>query len=217
MKNFTGKILAVFSMILLSGCETEEPFNTLTQSDLLNHWEIISASYGWYSIWTFKDDNTYTWYCDWPDRFDLSGSGTYYIRENKLHLTGVLPNSDIVGSIVELEVFENKQEFYFYDNYQEVWKYQVIDPEPEYSKNIPFYEQDSYTGDCASRPSNTTCLKFEDNYVWLVLGPLVEWKQYYGDHGYVSVGRGYEGFINNPIEYHHLINTNKVKRVRRYQ
>lgn len=199
----------------MSGCESETSSNFLTNSDLVHNWEIISAP-GWYSIWTFREDNSYEWYCNWPERYDLSGTGSFYVKDNKLYLTGVLPNSGIIDTEIELTITEDKRQFNFMDNDQEIWGYQIIDPEPEYSKNISFYEQESYSGNCSERPRYTTCLGFPDEYVWLIQGGLLEWQKYYDAEGYVIVGRGYDGFIDFPMEFHHVLNTNLVKRVQRY-
>ncbi len=221
MKSILETCLVFCVLLFAASCESDDSSIFLSESDLVKNWEIVRArdhdyTPGWYSVWTFNEDNTYSWYCEWPGYYDLSGSGSFFLEENSLHLTGVLPDNNVVDSIVELTFEESNEQFIFRDKDQGIWVYQTIDPEPEYSKNIPFYEQESYAGDCLSRPSGTTCLGFPDDYIWLIQGGLLEWQEYYGPEGYVIVGRGYDGFIDFPMEFHHVLNSNLVKRVQRY-
>ncbi len=217
MKHIYKIVLIICSLSLIVRCESEESSFYLTNSDLIRSWEVVSISPGWYSLWTFREDNTYDWYCKWPDRYDITSSGSFSITQNKLRLTGVVPDNNILDSVIELIVTDDKKQFGFYDSEQNEWIYQIIKSEPDYASSIAFYELESYSEDCLFRPGGTTCLGFSDGYIWLVYGSIRGPGENYVSEGrYVEVVLGWEGSSDYRVEYHHIVNTNLVKKVPKY-
>ena len=65
-----------------------------------------------------------------------------------------------------------------------------------------FTKQDSYSRDCATRPENTVCIRYDDGYVWLVADSIAGWGTE-GDR--IQITKGDNG------EYYHILETNCVK------
>lgn len=217
MKIISKVCIIVFSLNLVISCDSEESSFFLTNSDLIKSWEVVSNSPGWYSLWTFNEDNTYEWYFKWPGRYDLASTGSFSITQNRMRLTGVLADNSILDTIVELTGSDDRKQFSFFDKDQNKWVYQIIKSEPEYYKDIPFYEQESYPEDCLLRPSGTTCLAFSDDYIWRVYGSIRGMGENYLSEGrYVEVVRGWEGSSDYRVEYHHIIHTDLIKKVPKY-
>jgi hypothetical protein len=85
-----------------------------------------------------------------------------------------------------------------------------LKPEPTATTAPAYKERPSYTGDCNQRKKGTTCLRFNDKYIWLVGDTLVEWASggtYEGNT--VSIARC------SRTDYYHVLNTNLVKSVRK--
>ena len=216
--------LLVFIILLLIGCEkennTESDALTLSQFEIVKNWQIVSVEgapsnlRNTASIWTFNPDSTYTWFFDLPDYYSSYGSGTYYLENNNLHLTGIIP--DKFDTIIQLTITKSNTKFSFVDTNDDRWVYQLAETELEYSRSISFYEQSRYTGDCSSRPSGTVCLGFIDGYIWLITtsgGACDDNLDYYSEGRQVHVACGGNFFPYNNIEYHHVLNTNLVKKV----
>lgn len=214
----------VVIVLLLIGCEkeniTESDAFTLSQFDIVKSWEVVTVEgapsnlTNTSSVWTFKKDSTYTWFFDLPDYYDDWGEGSYYLENNNLHLTGIIP--DKFDSIIQLTIAKSNTTLSFVDTNDDKWIYQLAETEPEYSKSISFYEQSPYTGDCLSRPSGTVCLGFIDGYIWLITtsgGACDDNLDYYSEGRQVHVACGGNFFPHNNIEYHHVLNTNLVKKV----
>lgn len=74
-----------------------------------------------------------------------------------------------------------------------------------------FVEQPSYSGDCAARPANTTCVGFSDGYIWVVSDGIIGWEDHScsGPGGSVRTALGVRG------AYHHILFTRLVKSVPR--
>lgn len=69
-----------------------------------------------------------------------------------------------------------------------------------------FISQDSYTGNCAERPSGTICISFNDRYKLLVKDSLVAWSENgYWQGNKIQIAKG----IN--ADYYHVLNTKLVK------
>jgi hypothetical protein len=74
-----------------------------------------------------------------------------------------------------------------------------------------FVEQRSYAGDCATRPTDTVCLRFSDGYIWLITDAVEGWE----DHSCSGSGRSVETARGFRASYHHVVSTRLVKTVRR--
>lgn len=77
----------------------------------------------------------------------------------------------------------------------------VVEGAPEgYTFGPPF------SGNCAHRPPDSTCVHYDDNYIWLVYDSISGWR-YEGDwQGLpIQVAMGYSG------EYFHILGTDYVK------
>jgi len=73
-------------------------------------------------------------------------------------------------------------------------------------KNQEYYEQESYSGDCKSRPAGTVCIKFSDGYLWLVEDSILGgWKVLEENGQQIGAAAGYKA------SYYHILNTNLVK------
>jgi hypothetical protein len=75
---------------------------------------------------------------------------------------------------------------------------------------VSYYEQSPYAGDCATRPENSLCLKFDDQYVWLVTDfddSIVSWTHLTENGHAVHVAQGQRS------DYYHQLNTRLVKKV----
>ena len=216
--------LLVLLILLLIGCEkeniTEGDVFTLSQFEIVKSWEIVSVEgapsnlRNTSSIWTFNADGTYNWFFDLPDYYYDWGFGTYYLENNNLHLTDIVP--DKFDTIIQLTITKSNTKFSFVDTNDDKWIYQLAETEPEYSKSISFYEQSPYTGDCKSRPPRTVCLGFNNGYIWLItttIGGCDEDLDYYSEGRQVHVACGGNFYPYKNIEYHHVENTNLVKKV----
>lgn len=69
-----------------------------------------------------------------------------------------------------------------------------------------FDKQDSYLRDCATRPENTACVRYDDGFVWLVEDVVAGWGTE-GDR--IQITKGNNG------EYYHILETNCVKTIRK--
>ncbi len=70
-----------------------------------------------------------------------------------------------------------------------------------------FQEQPSYSGDCASPPAGSACLRFRDGYLWLVPDVIATKREEvgaWGDHKVVEA-KGKQG------RYQHVLGTQYVK------
>lgn len=215
MKTSANIVMILCCFILGLSCDKDNTADVFIEADLVNMWKIEIAP-GWYSVWTFHADNTYDWYCNWPDRYEFSSSGTFSLKQNELHLSGIEAHNTVLEPILELTFSDDKQQFSFDDQDKNWWSYVVLAQETEYAKAEPFYEQESYAEDCANRPTNYVCLHYYDDYIWLVAASIREWDDYYSsEHGFVEVAYGGVLYYPHiPVEYHHIPNTNWVKIVR---
>lgn len=69
-----------------------------------------------------------------------------------------------------------------------------------------FFEQATYTQNCAQRPENTVCLAFSDGYIWLIEDAVLS----------RTTGESYQGKTVEIVEgihgyYHHPLNTSLIK------
>jgi hypothetical protein len=219
--------LLVFLILLFIGCEKENIADadvfSLAQFEIIKNWEIVSVEGApsnlrdTCSIWTFNADGTYTWFFDLPGYYNDFGAGTYHLENNRLHLNGVVPGK--FDSIIQLTLAKSNTKFSFLDINNDRWLYQLAETEPEYSKSISFFEQSPYSEDCLSRPNGTVCLGFIDGYVWLIstsVGGCENDIDYYSEGREVHVACGGHFYPYNTIEYHHILNTNLIKKVPRY-
>ena len=71
-----------------------------------------------------------------------------------------------------------------------------------------YTEQESYTESCLERPLGTTCLKYQDNFVWLISDTIQDWV-YAGswDNHAIYYGQG------DHADYYHILETKYVKTV----
>jgi len=72
-----------------------------------------------------------------------------------------------------------------------------------------FTSQPDYEGNCAERPPGSVCIGYEDGYTWLVYDSIMGWREYLCEDQRVRVAIGFQ------YEYHHIIDTLLVKKVRR--
>ena len=71
-----------------------------------------------------------------------------------------------------------------------------------------FKEEPSYTGDCLSPPSGSTCIGFQDGYIWLV-DDLTQGKR---ATRIISTGTSIETELGGASEFHHILRTSLVKK-----
>jgi len=211
MKLLINSVLLVI-ILIFPNCEEDDPQTTVSFSlnDLVKSWEIVSVGNiqieDHHSIWTFKMDFTYSWYDTWTT--NLSGSGTYKLEGGNLILTGTLPDNEIVPETLHLNFTKDKTSFSFQDIDNNTWVYRIAETEKDYSRSIPFFEQENYTQDCSKRPTNSVCLQFRDDYIWLVHEAIgLNLNDYYTNGNLVQVRTGVT------LEYHHVLGTNFVKMV----
>ena len=65
-----------------------------------------------------------------------------------------------------------------------------------------YYVQNSYSGDCATKPIDTVCAGFDDGYIWLVHESILSW----GRSGNIQVAHG------NDSNFYHVLGTKYVKK-----
>jgi hypothetical protein len=77
------------------------------------------------------------------------------------------------------------------------------------TNTLGFVEQESYTEDCTKRPSDSVCLAFSDNYVWLIHDSVSGWNLEAGfwEDKKIEIAQG------SRADYYHIIGTNLVKEV----
>lgn len=83
-------------------------------------------------------------------------------------------------------------------------------PIPTFTAESPtteFIEQESYTADCLERPEGSTCLGFDDGYIWLVYDGIQAWQEEDLAGQMVQIAVGFKA------KYHHILETNLVKEV----
>ena len=68
-----------------------------------------------------------------------------------------------------------------------------------------FAQQESYSGNCENRTTGSTCLGFEDGYVWLVYDAVRGWRE----HGYWE-GHKIVSAIGSKAEHYHVLDTNLI-------
>ncbi len=70
-----------------------------------------------------------------------------------------------------------------------------------------FVKQNSYAGDCRNRPLGTVCIAYDDGYTWLVRDSVLGWDNttWQGKKVRIAIGR--------KANYHHVLDTNLVKKV----
>ncbi len=88
-------------------------------------------------------------------------------------------------------------------------------PTPSVTPTLPgpqppvgFGQQESYTGDCRSRPAGTVCIAYSDDYVWLVQDSILGWDEDGTWEGHtIRVAKG------SHADYYHILDTLFVKQV----
>jgi hypothetical protein len=64
-------------------------------------------------------------------------------------------------------------------------------------------KRESYTKNCKERPEGMVCIAYDDGFIWLAKGPIYDWST--DSNSQISIGGKYN--------YHHILNTNCVKKV----
>jgi len=77
-------------------------------------------------------------------------------------------------------------------------------PGPAPSPAPGYIVQESYSGDCGTRPSGTVCIAYSDGYVWLVFDSIQGWEDVQEDGKNVKVA------VGNYARYYHILNPNLV-------
>lgn len=105
-----------------------------------------------------------------------------------------------------------------WDNWSAIRTYQTVQTVPSGAPISPlplegtfrdeFVEQPTYTGDCLSPPAGTTCIGFNDGYIWLV-DELIQGKRAIR---IVSTGTSVETELGAASEFLHILRTSLVKR-----
>ena len=68
-----------------------------------------------------------------------------------------------------------------------------------------FDAQPSFNGDCKARPSGSTCVKFSDQYIWLIFDSVGGWREETCGRDKIEVAIGFQG------QYSHIKGTNLVR------
>jgi len=77
----------------------------------------------------------------------------------------------------------------------------VVLGDPALRRSNDWWEQESYSLDCTSRPVGTVCVRYDDGYIWLVRDSIRSWERI----GAVQIAVGIEA------RYEHIINTSSVR------
>jgi len=77
----------------------------------------------------------------------------------------------------------------------------VILGDPTLRRSSDWWEQESYSMDCTSRPKCTVCVRYDDGYIWLVRDSIRSWKK-------VGAVQTAVGLV---ASYEHIIGTNSVR------
>lgn len=78
---------------------------------------------------------------------------------------------------------------------------------PEVDEGVTWKEQGAYSGDCINRPEGTVCIKYDDDYIWLVQDSISGWESRDEDNRKIQVAIGFAG------RYEHILDTNLVRLV----
>lgn len=85
----------------------------------------------------------------------------------------------------------------------------VVSSGPQVTQNADFISQPSFAGDCRLRESGTTCVRYDDDYIWLVRDSVLGWRDDTID------GQPAQVAIGGAAEYQHLLGTDLVREVPR--
>lgn len=77
----------------------------------------------------------------------------------------------------------------------------VVLGDPTLRRSNDWWEQESYSLDCTSRPQCTVCLRYDDGYIWLVRDSIRSWER----QGAVQTAVGLAA------RYEHIIGTSSVR------
>ena len=77
----------------------------------------------------------------------------------------------------------------------------VVLGDPTLRRSNDWWEQESYSLDCASRPRCTVCVRYDDGFIWLVRDSIRSWE---------SAG-AVQTAVGNIARYEHIIGTNSVR------
>ena len=77
----------------------------------------------------------------------------------------------------------------------------VVLGDPTLRRSNDWWEQETYSLDCASRPPCTVCVRYDDGYIWLVRDAIQSWER----TGDVQTA------VGSTTRYEHIIGTNSVR------
>ena len=77
----------------------------------------------------------------------------------------------------------------------------VVLGDPTLRRSNDWWEQESYSLDCKSRPAGTVCVRYDDGYIWLVRDSIRSWER----RGAVQIAVGIAA------RYEHIISTSSVR------
>jgi hypothetical protein len=77
----------------------------------------------------------------------------------------------------------------------------VILGDPTLRRSNDWWEQESYSLDCGSKPERTVCVRYDDGYIWLVRDSIRSWES----RGAIQVA------IGLVARYEHILGTNSIR------
>lgn len=84
--------------------------------------------------------------------------------------------------------------------------YQTITFTPPFPPG--YFEQESYTGDCTTRPPGYICIRYDDGYKWFVEDSIQGWRdEGLWEDNLIQVAEGFK------YDYYHILNTLLVMQI----